>query len=99
MFNKIFVLVLLFVLDCKAKTLISEIINRQTIEDGPFGGNQVINFTPMMVLRNNQSSFHVSGNGGSPWTDGGEVHLKGSKIFYLRLMSFCLRPCNQRHST
>ena len=39
MFSRILFSVSLFVLDCRAKTLITETINRQTIEDGPFGGN------------------------------------------------------------
>merc|ERR1719500_850684 len=45
-----------FVLILKASVCfkVTETFGKQTIEDGPFGGN-----------------------GGDPWTDGGEVHLNG----------------------
>lgn len=50
---------------------LTETFGKQTIEDGPFGGEF------------NSCCYHCQlsqikkGNGGDPWTDGGEVHLNG----------------------
>ena len=49
---------------------LTETFERQTIEDGPYGGEFYIVF-------NVDISIHSEGSGGSPWTDGGEVHLNG----------------------
>ena len=66
---------LVFVLVLKASVCfeLTETFGKQTIEDGPFGGEfNICCFQYQMSPTQKQK-----GNGGDPWTDGGEVHLNG----------------------
>ena len=65
-------ILLVFVLILKVAVCfeLTETFGKQTIEDGPYGGGWIMFFNATV-------SIYSKGSGGSPWTDGGEVHLNG----------------------